>query len=238
MNAAALLGVLASEAEIVGGSNVTASPSVVLAGVEVSVPGAVDALAAAPSTTFLSFVPSVKIALRATNASDNSSLLTPAPRVAVNQVPLGATRLAVERCELEHGPFRCCGDDDDDDDDVEEEPGPPQEDDESAYASEPTILNHLVDPAVEELAKAFSKLSLRRVKFGNVFVQEYCVTIGDHPLCDDEGVGGYPIGLDWQRTEVMEHDLEWYEGGKPVGVFQFSAEGRKLRVEAFTGMDR
>ena len=72
MNAAALLVVLASKAGIVGGSYVTVS--VVLAGVVVSVSVAVDVLAAASSTLFLSFIPSVKIVLGAANEVFSAAL--------------------------------------------------------------------------------------------------------------------------------------------------------------------
>jgi hypothetical protein len=58
MNSAALLVVLASKAGVVGGSYATAS--VVLAGAVVSVEVAVEVLAAASSTLFLSFIPSVR----------------------------------------------------------------------------------------------------------------------------------------------------------------------------------
>jgi hypothetical protein len=65
MNAAALLVVLASNAGMVGGSYVTVSA--VLAGAVVSVEVAVDVLAAASSALFLSFLPSIKVVLRATD---------------------------------------------------------------------------------------------------------------------------------------------------------------------------
>ena len=75
MNAAALLVVLASKAGIVGGSYVTVS--VVLAGVVVSVSVAVDVLAAASSTLFLSFIPSVKIFVRAANEVFSAAIASP-----------------------------------------------------------------------------------------------------------------------------------------------------------------
>jgi hypothetical protein len=99
------------------------------------------------------------------------------------------------------------------------------------------------EPAMQELAvEAVPSLPRRRrrpqrnVTFGNVQVQEYSVTVGDHPKCDKKG--GYPLSLDWAHTEVTEYDLDWYEATKPQGLFQFTAEGRQFVIQDISGMDR
>jgi hypothetical protein len=74
----------------------------------------------------------------------------------------------------------------------------------------------------------------KMVSFGNVQVQEYSVTLGDHPCCE----GGYPLSLDWAHTDVVEYSLDWYEETKPEGACaELSAEQRKRRIENVTGVN-
>jgi hypothetical protein len=57
------------------------------------------------------------------------------------------------------------------------------------------------------------KQKKKTVSFGNVVqLQEYSVTVGDHPKCK----GSYPICLDWAHTEPKEYDLDAREKAKAI----------------------
>jgi hypothetical protein len=76
----------------------------------------------------------------------------------------------------------------------------------------------------------------KAVSFGNVQVQEYSVTIGDHPLGGEEG---FPISLDWAHAEPTEYSLDRYERTKPKGRCQcpfLTPDQRLLRVAAVMGI--
>jgi len=47
----------------------------------------------------------------------------------------------------------------------------------------------------------------RRVKFGSAHVQEYAITVGDHPICKD----GLALSLDWAHSEEEVYDIDSYE---------------------------
>jgi hypothetical protein len=140
---------------------------------------------------------------------------------------------ADEVCEQEHGSFQGCDNNNNNEDEDDEEPVLPQEVDESALPLESAIPNP--DPAMQEPVEAYSATSRRTrlVTFGNVHVQEYRATLGDHPCCDS-----YPLSMDWAHTEVQEYSLDWYEETKSGGkCAELSAEGRKRRIEEVTGID-
>jgi hypothetical protein len=99
------------------------------------------------------------------------------------------------------------------------------------------------EPAVQELAvEAVPPPSRRRrprchVTFGNVQVQEYSLTLGDHPCAD--ATGGYPISLDWAHAEAEEeYSLDWYEETRPDRLVLLTAEDRKFVIQDISGMDR
>jgi hypothetical protein len=101
-----------------------------------------------------------------------------------------------------------------------------QDDDDSVDDSSADEHDQDQDPASVELQ--------RSVRFGNVQVQEYSVTLGDHPLCDS-----YPLTLDWQHTEAMEYELDWYEETKRNGAWYVpTGRSRMLQLETVTGVDR
>ena len=45
------------------------------------------------------------------------------------------------------------------------------------------------------------------VHFSMVYVREYAVVVGDHPVCSDY----LPLTLDWQHTNEKAHDVDDYE---------------------------
>jgi hypothetical protein len=101
-----------------------------------------------------------------------------------------------------------------------------QDDDDSVDDSSAEEHDQDQDPASVELQ--------RSVRFGNVQVQEYSVTLGDHPLCDN-----YPLTLDWQHTEAIEYELDWYEETKRNGAWYVpTGRSRMLQLESVTGVDR
>jgi hypothetical protein len=113
---------------------------------------------------------------------------------------------------------------DDEDEHVEERVDESQDDVDNDDDS--AVDEHDQDPSSAE--------SQRSVHFGNVEVQEYSVTLGDHPLCDN-----YPLTLDWQHTEAMEYDLDWYEETKRNGAWYVpTGRSRMLQLETVTGVDR
>jgi hypothetical protein len=63
-------------------------------------------------------------------------------------------------------------------------------------------------PAAPEASPTKPK---KTVSFGNVQVQEYSVTLGDHPSCKL-----YPISLDWAHTAPKEYDLDAREKAKAM----------------------
>jgi hypothetical protein len=123
------------------------------------------------------------------------------------------------------------------------EPATQERDDNDESATvldqEPAIPNP--EPAMQELAvEAVPPPSRRRprrhVTFGNVQVQQYNLTLGDHPCADE--TGGYAISLDWAHAEVEEYSLDWYEETKPNCLILLTAEERKFVIEDISGTDR
>lgn len=47
----------------------------------------------------------------------------------------------------------------------------------------------------------------RRVTFGSANVQEYAITVGDHPICRD----GLALSLDWFHAKEKVYDIDDYE---------------------------
>ena len=47
----------------------------------------------------------------------------------------------------------------------------------------------------------------RRVKFGSARVQQYAITVGDHPICKD----GLALSLDWAHAKEEVYDIDDYE---------------------------
>ena len=47
----------------------------------------------------------------------------------------------------------------------------------------------------------------RKVKFSSVRVQEYAITVGDHPICKD----GLALSLDWAHSEEKVYDIDHYK---------------------------
>jgi len=47
----------------------------------------------------------------------------------------------------------------------------------------------------------------RKVKFGSARVQEYAITVGDHPICKD----GLALSLDWAHAEEKVYNIDNYE---------------------------
>lgn len=47
----------------------------------------------------------------------------------------------------------------------------------------------------------------RKVKFGSTRVQEYAITVGDHPICKR----GLALSLDWAHTKEKVYDIDDYE---------------------------
>jgi hypothetical protein len=85
----------------------------------------------------------------------------------------------------------------------------------------------------QDQSPTFAELQ-RSVRFGNVQVQEYSVTLGDHTLCDN-----YPLTLDWQHTEAIEYELDWYEETKRNGAWYVpTGRSRMIQLESVTGVDR
>jgi hypothetical protein len=123
------------------------------------------------------------------------------------------------------------------DDDVAQ----PLDDNESALALALSAIPN-PEPAMRELAVEAvpPPLSRRRprrhVTFGNVQVQQYNLTLGDHPCADE--TGGYAISLDWAHAEVEEYSLDWYEETKPNCLILLTAEERKFVIEDISGTDR
>mmetsp|Transcript_15 Transcript_15/g.46 ORF Transcript_15/g.46 Transcript_15/m.46 type:complete len:250 (-) Transcript_15:238-987(-) len=56
------------------------------------------------------------------------------------------------------------------------------------------------------LIESWHKLR-RRVKFGSTHVQEYAITVGDHPICKD----GLALSLDWAHAKEQVYDIDDYE---------------------------
>jgi hypothetical protein len=75
----------------------------------------------------------------------------------------------------------------------------------------------------------------KTVSFGIVQVQEYSVTLGDHPC---GGEFGYPISLDWAHTEPKEYDMDRYdETQRATGeCAELSPEQRMHRIAAVSGI--
>jgi hypothetical protein len=47
----------------------------------------------------------------------------------------------------------------------------------------------------------------RRVRFGCTRVQEYAITVGDHPVCQD----GLALSLDWSHSDEHVYDVDDFE---------------------------
>jgi len=47
----------------------------------------------------------------------------------------------------------------------------------------------------------------RRVRFSSIHVQEYALTVGDHPICRD----GLAISLDWSHSKEQVFDIDDFE---------------------------
>lgn len=65
----------------------------------------------------------------------------------------------------------------------------------------------------------------RKVKFGSARVQEYAITVGDHPICKD----GLALSLDWAHTEEKVFDVNSYEALRQRGN-QLRGNRRRRRV--------
>jgi hypothetical protein len=51
---------------------------------------------------------------------------------------------------------------------------------------------------------------VRHVRFNSVELQEYAITLGDHPFCK----GHFPITLDWYHAQPIEMSIRDYEADK------------------------
>lgn len=60
-----------------------------------------------------------------------------------------------------------------------------------------------------DIGEGSSLTDRRKVHFGDVQIQEYNVTLGDHPCVDQ-----FPISLDWDHTSVLTMKLSDYEGSR------------------------
>jgi hypothetical protein len=85
-------------------------------------------------------------------------------------------------------------------------------------------------PKKQKIAAAALEISSKKTKktvsFGHVQVQEYSVTVGDHPECH----GGYPICLDWAHAEPKEYDLDAREKAKAIKAAK-EAKAAKAKEE-------
>ena len=73
----------------------------------------------------------------------------------------------------------------------------------------------------------------KRVSFSTVEIQEYSLTLGDHPCTDS-----YPLSLDWEHTEPYEMDLQDYEK-RPHHhqiVHHLSPLQRRVRLSIVSGL--
>jgi hypothetical protein len=97
------------------------------------------------------------------------------------------------------------GDEDDEDEDDEDEDGDAStlpgdcdcDCDSSSSSSESSRCSDRPSPSTKQP---------KRVSFGVVQVQEYTLTLGDHPFSSS-----YPISLDWPHTAKTEYDLDLFE---------------------------
>eukprot|EP00535_Pseudo-nitzschia_heimii_P003187 CAMPEP_0197174518 /NCGR_PEP_ID=MMETSP1423-20130617/1006_1 /TAXON_ID=476441 /ORGANISM="Pseudo-nitzschia heimii, Strain UNC1101" /LENGTH=259 /DNA_ID=CAMNT_0042623459 /DNA_START=104 /DNA_END=883 /DNA_ORIENTATION=+ len=65
----------------------------------------------------------------------------------------------------------------------------------------------------------------RKVRFGSVRVQEYAITVGDHPICKD----GLALSLDWAHSEEKVYDINRYKTPRRINN-QRRGIRRKRRV--------
>jgi hypothetical protein len=102
-----------------------------------------------------------------------------------------------------------------DDDEDDDETIQLLEDDDDSSSSDSGVEAR--DPAASVVSPSSSTSSLqqrqrqrrnaaKRVSFGMVQIQEYTLTLGDHPFADS-----YPISLDWPHTEAREYNLDIFE---------------------------
>lgn len=97
------------------------------------------------------------------------------------------------------------------------------------------------EPKSEPVAKASnnnSKLPKRRhVRFHSVELQEYAVTVGDHPLCK----GYFPLTLDWSHARPVEFRINEYERRRirnrsELQELHMNARERWERLRLVTGL--
>jgi hypothetical protein len=120
---------------------------------------------------------------------------------------------------------------DDEEVDDEEEVSSVEEDEEVILVE--TFCANKTMPTTEGPRRRTKK---KAVSFGSVQVQEYSVTIGDHPLGGEEG---FPISLDWAHTAPTEYTLDRYEMTKPKVRCTcpfLTPEQRLLRIAAVAGI--
>jgi hypothetical protein len=121
--------------------------------------------------------------------------------------------------------------DDEDDEVSSDEEGEDDDDDDEV------ICLGTISPATTTTAAVAAPTSplpkKKTVSFGNVQVQEYSATLGDHPCCEH----GYPISLDWAHTEPKEYDMDWYDETRSTGeCAELSAEQRVERIAKVAGI--
>jgi hypothetical protein len=127
-----------------------------------------------------------------------------------------------------------------DDDDEEEEPEVIEvmddEDDEVSSDEEEddqVIYLGTISPTTAVAVPTSPLPKKKTVSFGNVQVQQYSATLGDHPCCEH----GYPISLDWAHTEPKEYDLDWYDETRSTGeCAELSVEQRVERIAKVAGI--
>jgi hypothetical protein len=65
----------------------------------------------------------------------------------------------------------------------------------------------------------------RKVKFGSARVQQYAITVGDHPICKD----GLALSLDWAHAKEEVYDIDVYESRRQ-NRYQRRGMKRRRRV--------
>ena len=66
----------------------------------------------------------------------------------------------------------------------------------------------------------------RRVRFGSARVQEYAITVGDHPICRD----GLALSLDWGHSKEKVYDIDDYEDSRQRKNQRRGVSRRRRRV--------
>lgn len=76
----------------------------------------------------------------------------------------------------------------------------------------------------------------RKVSFGDVYVREHAVTVGDHPAISDS----CPLTLDWEHTATVRHNILEFEYTRVVSRKTFkrlSLGERRQRVQRVKGIE-